>query len=508
MDDNKGNSGGNQPPAISDVPQPIFETVPVEGPSDAVTSEGMKPEEVAPDIAAPDQVAQGGANPEVLPSDQPLVYEESKAKYFAMAGGVIFFIIVLVGAFFLLKGGGKPAPKQDIKLTYWGLWEDAETVNPVIKAYEQKNPGITITYEKMDPAQYRDKLTTRSPNNAGPDIFRFHNTWLPEIRDIVSPLPAQVMTNAEYEKTFYPIAQKDLKIGQSYYGLPLYIDGLVLVYNESLFKRAGISTAPNNWDELIDDAGKVQVQDKDGHLMTAGIAIGAASNVDHFSDIFGLMLLLNGGQITQLDAKEAAGALEAFRRFAEKPNSVWSEEMPQSTDAFIQEKVAMIIVPSWELLTIHAKNPDLKMKVVPIPSPPGGKRLSLASYWAEGVNKYGKNQLEAWKFLKYLTEKDTLTKMYEAESANRIFGEPYSRVDMGSLLIQNEYTGAVIKQAQDDVYYSLPLSSATYDNGLNDGMITYIQNAINASIQGTSYSEALATAKKGADQLISRFKIE
>jgi multiple sugar transport system substrate-binding protein len=98
--------------------------------------------------------------------------------------------------------------------------------------------------------------------------------------------------------------------------------------------------------------------------------------------------------------------------------------------------------------------------------------------------------------------------MYEIESANRIFGEPYSRVDMAPLLIQNEYTGAVIKQAQDDVYYSLPINSRTFDNGLNDGIIIYIQNAINATIQGLSYNDALQTAKKGIDQLIDRYKIE
>jgi multiple sugar transport system substrate-binding protein len=182
--------------------------------------------------------------------------------------------------------------------------------------------------------------------------------------------------------------------------------------------------------------------------------------------------------------------------------------MPNSVTAFIQQKVAMIIVPSWQILNIHATDPELKFKVVPIPKPPGGKNISLATYWVEGVSKMSKNQLEAWKFLKYLTEKDTMTKMYAVQSANRIFGEPYSRVDLAPLLIQNAYTGAVIKQAQDDVYVSLPLSSRTFDNGLNDEIIRYLENAINATIRGTSYNEALKTAKQGIDQIITRYKIE
>jgi len=398
---------------------------------------------------------------------------------------------------------------------YWGLWEDEDTMGEIIKEYEAKNPGIKIIYEKKTPEDYRQKLAYRiendkDANNPAPDIFRFHNTWLPMFKDIVSPISDKVMKNSEYESTFYPVQQRDLKMGERYYGIPLMIDGLVLAYNESLFKKAGISTAPANWDELIEDAGKVQVADKDGNLITAGAAIGTASNTDHFAEIFGLMLMLNGGEMTKLDDKEAVDALEAYRRFAEPPNNTWSEAMPNAVNAFIQQKVAMIIVPSWELLSIRAQNMDLKMKIVPIPKPPGGKQVSLSTYWVEGVSAKSKHQEEAWKFVRYLAEPKTLTKLYELSSRKRLFGEPYGRVDMASLIIDDPYIGAVIRQAQDDVFVTLPLVSGTYDGegGLNDDIIKYIENAINQTIQGGSYADALTTAKKGIDQILERYKIQ
>lgn len=510
MVDNNQNSEENQSTSTpQDIPKPIFETVPVENNDTNQVPEEMKPEEIGPDVAATDQVGSGGAAPEILATDQPLVYEESKMKYVIIGGAALFFVIIVVVLFSVFAKAGKgPAAKQDIQLTYWGLWEDKEIMEPLIKQYEQKNPGVKILYEKKTAQDYREKLIVRTQKGQGPDIFRFHNTWLPQIREITSELPETVMTGAEFEKTFYPIHQKDLKIGKSYYGLPLYVDGLVLVYNDSIFRKAGLNAAPANWDELIEYAGKIQVQGKDGEIITAGIAMGTASNIEHFSDIFGLMLLLNGGDIAKLDEPEAVGALEAYRRFAELPNNTWNEALPNSVTAFIQQKVAMIIVPSWELLTIKSADPDIRTKVVPIPKPPGGSQVSLASYWVEGVSKAGKNQLEAWKFLKYLTEKDTMTKMYELQSTTRIFGTPYSRVDLAKLIIQNEYTGAVIKQAEDDVFFSLPLSSRTYDNGLNDEVIRYVENAINATIQGVAYSDALQTAKKGVDQVMERYQIQ
>ncbi len=358
----------------------------------------------------------------------------------------------------------------------------------------------------MAPQEYKDRLLARSVKGLGPDIFRFHNTWLPEIKEVVAPLPEEVMSAAEFEKTFYKIHQQDLKVGKYYYGLPLSIDGLVLVSNDGLLKKVGIAKPPTNWDELIEAVTKLTVKDTNGQIITSGIALGTATNVEHFSDIFGLMLLQNGGDLNNLNQPEATEALESYRKFAEPPNDFWSEEMPNSITAFIQEKVAMIIVPSWQILTIEAANPDLTIKVTAVPFVPGAKPISLASYWVEGVSRYSKNQLEAWKFLRFLVEKDNLAKLYETESQLRLFGEPYSRVDMASLLAQNQYVGAVIKQAES--YVSLSLTSRTFDNGLNDEIIKYLENAINSTAQGVSYTQALETAKKGVDQVLLKYKIK
>lgn len=517
MDDNNLNQDENQPGATAGQGADIPQDQPVETPGkpesinqsgpiyEANPTDNVQPEEVAPDVAEPvggdvSTFAPGGEIPGDVP---PPVFEQNKSRYFIIAGGAIFFLLILI--FLLRLIFGAKGPTKQITLTYWGLWEDKEVFAPIITDYQRKNPGIKIDYQKMIPQDYRDKLLARSKNGQGPDIFRFHNTWLPEITDVAVPLPENIMSSADFEKTFYKIHQTDLKIDNKYYGLPLYIDGLVLVYNNSLFKQAGIATAPTTWEDITDAVAKLTVKDASGQLVTAGIALGLTSNVDYFSDILGLMILQNGATLKTLDQPEASGALESFRKFAEPPNNFWDESMPNSVSAFAQEKVAMIFVPSWEVLTIKSVNPDLELKVVPVPSVPGGKPVTIASYWVEGVSKYSKNQLEAWKFLRYLVEKDTLTKLYDIESKFRRFGEPYSRVDLGSLLAQNEYVGAVIKQA--DNYVSLPLVSRTYDNGLNNEVIQYLENAVNATTQGVAYADALKTAKEGIDQVFAKYKI-
>lgn len=446
----------------------------------------------------------------ITPGGQPPVYQEKNNQQIFIIGGAVVFLLLLI--FFIKAVFFKKTDNKPVNLIYWGLWEEKEVIEPLISAYEQKYPNVKITYQKMNPQSYREKLVSRSKNEGTgqgtierPDIFRFHNTWLPEIKDIVSPLPPTVMNGEEFDKIFYPIHKKDLKVGNYYYGLPLEVDGLVLIYNQGLFKKAGIDTIPSTWDDITQIVPKLTVKDRSGNLITSGIAMGTASNVDHFSDIFGLLLLQNGGSLNKLDQEEASGALEIYRKFSESPQGYWNEDMSNSTTAFIQEKVAMIIVPSWEILTIKSSNPDIDMKIVPVPVVPGTPLISIASYWVEGVSRFSNNQLEAWKFLRFLTEKENMTKLYEIESKIRPFGEPYSRVDLAPLLVQNQYLGAVMKQANN--FASLPLISRTLDNGLNDEIIKYIENAINSTILGVSYKEALQTAKSGINQVFTKYNI-
>ncbi len=484
-------------------PKPIFETVTVEE-NKSQASENITPEELPPDITTPN-TGEIGTEPPQVPPETPPIYEENKNKYLFIVGGVVLIIFFLFIFIKLLGSGGKKTSKQ-IKLTYWGLWEEKETFLPLIQAYQQQNPNIAIDYQKMSPEDYREKLITRGKNGQGPDLFRFHNTWLAELKEIVAPLPSSIMSNSEFEKTFYKIHQTDLRVGKYYYGLPLEIDGLVMICNLSLLNQAGITIPPTTWEEVIDATTKITVKDRSGNLITAGVALGTTSNIEHFSDIFGLMLAQNGADLKKLDQPEAAGALESYRKFAESPQGFWDDSMPNSLAAFIEGKVAMIIAPSWQVLAIKNSNPDINIKVVPVPYVPGGKPLSLANYWIEGVSRFSANQEEAWKFLRFLTEKENMTKLFEYESKTRLFGEPYSRIDLAPLLVQNQYLDPVIKQA--DNYISLPLVTRTFDNGMNDEIIKYLENAINSTAQGVSYGEALKTAKQGVDQVFSKFQIQ
>lgn len=500
--DNTQNLGKNQS-------KPIFESVTV---GDDVP-QNIQPEEVAEGITNAEEVL--NPLPPDLTDEVPSVYKDNRGKYFIIGGAVLFFVVVLSAvSYFVLQrrpGGLAPTATKAVTLTYWGLWEEKATYDGLISEYQAKNPHVTITYTKMSPDDYRAKLITRVKKGEGPDIFRFHNTWLPEIAEVVVPLPEEVYSKADFESTFYPVAQKDLKIKDKYYGLPLYIDGLVLIYNDNLLKQAGIAAPPTEWicpetcpNDMLTAVSKLTVKDSSGAIITSGLAAGTTGNVEHFSELFGLLLLLNGGDLKKLDSDEGAGALQIYRKFAE--DGYWNDSMPNSVAAFIQGKVAMIIAPSWQVHAIRAQNPEIAVKVAPVPKGLNGKAVSLADYWAEGVTKTSKNQVEAWKFLRFLTEKESQTKIYELQSKTRSFGNAYSRVDLAEKLVSHEFLGPVISQG--NIYSSLPLVSRTGDKGLNDEVIQYITNAINSAANQVDYRAALGPAQQGITQIFTKFKIE
>ncbi|MEK9147269.1 MAG: extracellular solute-binding protein [Patescibacteria group bacterium] len=394
--------------------------------------------------------------------------------------------------------------EEQITLEYWGLWESPTVMTVLINDYKATHPNINISYKKRAREQYRETLEAQIQTGKGPDIFRFHNTWTPMLKEELAPAPASIIPSSDFKKDFYSVANSDLKIAGKVVGVPLGLDGLALYYNEDIFKAAGITKPPATWTEFAQTAAKLTVRDTAGNIRTAGAAIGTASNVDHFSDIAAVMIMQNGGELKSPTDKQSIDAVDYYTKFAKGQNRVWDETMPASTVAFAGGNLAMYFGPSWRAIEFKNANPLLKFKTVPIPQLEGGK-VTWASYWAEGVSTGSAHQQEAWKFLKYLSSEEVLVKFYSeaAKSPGRFFGEPYPRVTMAAKLATDPIVGAYISQAP--FARSFPMATRTFDNGLNDQIIKAYEDAINSIGKGTATKSALETVAKNITSIINRY---
>lgn len=442
-----------------------------------------------------------------LGQEVPLAEQSYSMEAKPPGGGIrkllpLVFILLIIATIGLVLVKVLPNLKlSSVTLTYWGLWETDQVITPIIADFEKTHPRIKISYVRQSPKQYRERVTSALARGEGPDIFRFHNTWVPMFSRDLSPVPSKVASQLNFGQTFYPVVGYDLKRGANYYGIPLEIDGLGLFVNEEIFRAAGL-TYPSTWEELRTTATRLTVKDADGKIRTAGVALGETANVEHWSDVLGLMMLQNGVDLANPTGNLAQDALTYFRLFSQPPDNTWDETLDNSILAFAKGQVAMIFAPSWEAFEIKNINPSLSFKILPMPQLPG-TNINWATFWAEGVSAKSKYQDEAFEFLSYLASKEVMVKLFSEESKIRLFGEPYSRLDLGQTLVNDPYAGAYIKQAP--TAQSFYMASRTFDNGINDKIIKYYEDAVNALDKGVSAAAALETAAKGIQQILATY---
>lgn len=431
-------------------------------------------------------------------------------------------LVVILVIFFLTKLLTSGRGKVSNEIVWWGLWEDASIVNPIIAEYQQKNPKVKIKYMEQSKEDYRERLTNALAKGVGPDIFRFHNSWVPMFKNQLDVLPAEVMSASDYAKTFFPSAARDLSSGAGLVGIPLGYDSLTLYINEEIFSKEG-KVPPVTWDDLRATAISLTHKDEKGQILQSGVALGRTENVDHWQEILALMMLQNGVDLTQVDKcyeKPASGtelgfktcpaadALTFFILFS-TIDGVWDVTLPSSTAAFAGGKLAMYFAPSWRAFEIKQNNPSLNFKTVPLPqlpkTSPNDKGVYYASYWAEGVWNKSKNKKAAWDFLKFLSSKETLEKLYQNASKIRSFGEPYPRVDMLQLLADHPILGSIVTGSADS--QSWYLQSRTFDGptGINSLVGKYFEDAVNAVNQGKEADKALETASQGVQQILAQY---
>lgn len=442
-----------------------------------------------------EQVPPSPAQPPGSSGILPLILKAGLGLFVVVAA--VFLIIRFIMPLFSSKG------EQKVTLSYWGLWEEVSVMQTLIAEFQKENPTITITYSKEDPKQYRERLMTRTNSGTGPDIFRYHNSWVPQLTTVLLPLPTSVISGADFKKQYYPVMHEDLIKNGAVYGIPLEIDTLALFVNTEALQAAGL-TPPTTWEDFTSSAKDLTVKGEDGKIKTAGAALGAFDNITHAPDIISLLLLQNGANLKDLAAtsQNASDGLQFYASFASGDEKVWDETLDPSVLAFAKGNLAMYFGYSWDVFTIKALNKDLAFQIVPVPHLPN-RDITIASYWVEGVSQKTKHQKEAVKFMQFLAKKETAQKFFTEQSKTRLFGEPYARVDLAVSVKDNVYLHPFLQQARRAM--SSFFVSDTYDNGLNSQMNGYLGNAVRSIFSNTSPESAVETLAKGVSQVLSQY---
>lgn len=347
-----------------------------------------------------------------------------------------FFL--LLGTLVLSGCGFKPSSGEGYKvsLEIWGVFDDSDAYTDAINQYRNINPYIKdIQYRKLSPETYKKDLIDAFAAGKGPDIFMVRNSWRASFEDKTAPAPGTLLTEKEYRDAFADVVSSDF-IGteNKIYGIPLSADSLALYYNKDIFNAAGISQAPETWDEVAEVARKLTTLDQFGTITRSGIALGTGTNINRSSDILTTMMLQRGVEpqnssnrrvdFSQPGAIEALDAYTHFSRIT-SPDYSWNARQHYSIDAFYEGTAAMMLNYSWQYETIRQKNAKLNIGIARLPQLHAETPVNLANYWGYAVSKNktmdesdfaptnkstvvsaekqnAVRTFEAWQFLKFL----------------------------------------------------------------------------------------------------------
>ncbi|MEK7516112.1 MAG: hypothetical protein AAB562_00785, partial [Patescibacteria group bacterium] len=81
---------------------------------------------------------------------------------------------------------------KPITLKYWRVFDDADTLAPVIANYRVAHPNISIEYRKLRSEEYERELIQAFAEDRGPDILSIHASSIRRFQPLLAPLPPQL----------------------------------------------------------------------------------------------------------------------------------------------------------------------------------------------------------------------------------------------------------------------------------------------------------------------------
>ncbi|MBI4121342.1 MAG: extracellular solute-binding protein [Candidatus Ryanbacteria bacterium] len=380
---------------------------------------------------------------------------------------IAFSIVIAIVSIIVFSNTGDPKPGQGGggggTLIVWGV--DPKEIFGGLFAKYAEEVGTTIVYVEKDERTIHQEVLEAIASEKSPDLLVVPDSWIRDNKDkIATPLPAIV--NVENAKnsmvelgTQLLVEEKivDGKLQQNMYGLPLWLDPIVLFWNRELFEQAKpepIALPPKDWDEFVRDSKKLTKLADGKQVTRAGAALGRAHNIPLYKEILSLLLLQLNSDIEDgiflggAGSKEAAdGARSAIKFYTDfgNPNTApggaysWNPRLPEPRALFIEGKLGMMLDLYSFKDELKAKNPHLAFDVASVPQlRDDGKRtqktVNYAAVRAITVLKGGENQNNAWFFAKWLANPEQIKSIIASHDVAPVIRSMFSGNEVGGLL--------------------------------------------------------------------------
>ena len=311
-------------------------------------------------------------------------------------------------------GAQESAPatsKQPVSLRFVPAGFHADLDQIVVDQYHAENPHVTINFEPI-PTAYVDKITALQAGGDLPDVIYVADAHVKpfaanKIAADMEKLAAKDKASQDLLKDVYPnmLALGKVKSIPGLYMLPWALDVLLMYYNKTLFRQAGVDFPKPTWtmDDLIAAAKRLTKEGDSPAQGQYGLTLSwtAWSEYVPWMRGYGGEFVSEDGKKQLIDSQGSIDGIEAMSSLVTKHKVAPPIGTDFGGNAFQVGKVAMMFSIRNASVAIRknvGQNFDWDVELRPaFPK----KRVTGMGTAGEGVSTQTKNPDAAWQLAKY-----------------------------------------------------------------------------------------------------------
>ncbi|RCX18563.1 carbohydrate ABC transporter substrate-binding protein (CUT1 family) [Fontibacillus phaseoli] len=322
--------------------------------------------------------------------------------------------VIVAGCGSKNNSGSNSASGDNNTVKVWFMGT-SESVEPIAKMYEEKNPGVKVDVQAIPWDSAHDKLLTAVASKNGPDVIQMGTTWIPEFASAGALLDMAPYIEKYPElktENFFDGAIQTTQYDGVTVGIPWYVETRGLFYRTDLLEEAGYPEGPQTWDELKDAAKKLAGRGAGNYAMPID------AKDQNYLSMFAWQAgsdIITADRQPQFNQPEYVEAMNFL-------NSFYKENLVPPTDldtvtGFKDGTVPMFISGPWMIQAVKDQNPEIEGKWTVKTLPANKNNKSLMGGSDLSIFKYSKNPEGAAKFIAYLSSEEAQLKFYETSNS-------------------------------------------------------------------------------------------
>lgn len=386
-----------------------------------------------------------------------------------------------------------------------------KTIDTMVADFQRENPEITV--KAVYAGTYQEsivKALTAYKSGTPPTLAVLLSTDLFTLIDENAIVPVDSLASTPQDKEwiggFYKAFMENSQTGGKTWGIPFQRSTIVMFWNKSLFKEAGLDPerAPVTWDDTVAAAKKLTKTDANGNVTQWGVKIPSTGFAywifQGMTTPNDTILMNSAGTETYFDKPGAVQALQNWVDLSAKYNVTPRGVIEWGTTPkdFLEQKAAMIWTTTGNLTNLRA-NATFPFGVAMLPevkhpgSPTGGGNFYVFNKTTPA------QQQAAMKFIRFSTEPKRAAQWSIATGYVATRPDAWETDEMKKYLQEVPAAGV----ARDQLKYSVAELS-THDN---QRVTKALNDNLQAALSGTkSPEDALKDAQKDSDRILRRYR--